>query len=106
MMTVHELKDIGLAIIVTSSALHTLLPPWDWEAEFLVDFPRARAGIVRVVHNRWYKLIVYLVGFVAINARSTLWRSIAMPRQIRRLEKSGRIGVHSGPVEETGTGGK
>lgn len=64
-ITLHELRDIGLEIVFICSIMHTFLPPWD----FLNDFPAAQ---------KLYKVFIYLVGYVAINGRSTVYKSISM----------------------------
>src|SRR5438034_3681389 len=46
------------------SLLHTFLPPW----EFLDDFPTVQ---------KVYKAIIYVIGYVAGNGRSTLYKSIS-----------------------------
>ena len=50
--------------VTICSIAHTALPPWD----FLSDFPRVQ---------KVYKLLVYLVGYVAVNWRSTLYPVIS-----------------------------
>jgi hypothetical protein len=44
------------------------MPPWD----FLSDFPRAQ---------KYYKVVIYVIGYVAGNARSTVYRSISVQNQ-------------------------
>jgi len=83
----HEVADYGTRTVATCSLLHTLLPPWDWEPEFvtvgLVDFPKAQAIIRTTFHNKYYKLLIYLVGYIALNGRSTLWAgAIGIKKQI------------------------
>lgn len=63
-MDVHHLADIAGSAVIGCSILHTFLPPWD----FLNDFPRAQ---------KYYKLVVYVIGYVAINGRSTVYKSIS-----------------------------
>ena len=63
-MVPHWFLDDAAAVIVICSILHTFLPPWD----FLNDFPRAQ---------KYYKLVVYVIGYVAGNARSTVYKSIS-----------------------------
>lgn len=53
------------SITFCASLLHTFLPPWD----FLSEFPKAQ---------KYYKLVVYVVGYVAINGRSTINKSISI----------------------------
>jgi hypothetical protein len=60
----HEAKDILFDIVVGCSVAHSFLPPWD----FLNDFPQAQ---------KVYKAFIYLIGYVAINARSTVYKSIS-----------------------------
>jgi hypothetical protein len=56
--------NIVAGIVLIASVLHAVLPPWD----FLSDFPTAQ---------KYYKLVVYVVGYIALNARSTLYKSIS-----------------------------
>jgi len=60
-------------IVITGCSLaHTLLPPW----EMLDEFPSAR---------RYYRLFVYIVGYVALNLRSTAYaKQISMPAQVKK----------------------
>lgn len=51
--------------VTICSFLHTTLPPWDC----LSDFPKAQ---------QYYKLLVYVIGYIALNARSTVYKSIAV----------------------------
>jgi predicted membrane channel-forming protein YqfA (hemolysin III family) len=51
-------------VVTICSVLHAVLPPW----EALNDFPTAQ---------KYYKLFVYLVGYIALNWRSTLWQSLS-----------------------------
>jgi len=86
----HELKDYVLEMMVISSALHSILPPWDWDAAFLADFPWAQRLILNFVRNRWYKLAIYGIGYVAVNIRSTLWKNtISMPVQFQKMKNGG-----------------
>lgn len=50
--------------VVGCSVLHTVLPPW----EAFDDFPRAQ---------KYYKLLIYFVGYIALNGRSTLYKSLS-----------------------------
>lgn len=56
---------LGTQIVAGASVLHTILPPWD----FLDNFPKAQ---------NVYKVFVYLVGYVALNARSTVYNKISV----------------------------
>lgn len=51
--------------VFVCSILHTFLPPWD----FLDEFPTAQ---------KYYKIVIYLVGYIAINGRSSLYTSISV----------------------------
>lgn len=64
MITQHQLIDLATETVVTCSLLHTFLPPWD----FLNDFPKAQ---------KYYKLAVYVIGYIALNGRSTIYQSIS-----------------------------
>jgi hypothetical protein len=64
MVNVHAAKDILFDVVVGCSILHSTLPPWD----FLNDFPRAQ---------KVYKAAIYLIGYIAINARSTVYKGIS-----------------------------
>ncbi len=69
MLNQHQLIDIGTETVVVCSLLHTFLPPWD----FLADFPKAQ---------KLYKVFVYLVGYIGLNARSTVYQSVSMKSQV------------------------
>lgn len=60
----HSLIDICTETIAACSLLHTMLPPW----EAFNDYPKVQKA---------YKLLVYLVGWFALNARSTVYKSIS-----------------------------
>lgn len=55
---------LGTTVVTACSVAHAMLPPW----EVFNDFPRTQ---------KVYKLVVYLVGYVALNWRSTLWKSLS-----------------------------
>lgn len=61
----HQFLDITTETIAVCSILHTLLPPWD----FLNDFPRTQ---------KYYKLLVYVIGYLALNGRSTVYKNISI----------------------------
>lgn len=65
-MNLHEAKDILFSVIVGCSVLHTFLPPWD--AEAFQPFP---------AFVKYYKVFIYVLGYVAINARSAVYKSIS-----------------------------
>lgn len=69
MISQHQLVDLATETVVACSLLHTFLPPWD----FLADFPRAQ---------RYYKLVVYVIGYIGLNARSTVYQSVSMKNQV------------------------
>lgn len=57
---------IGLLarVVLVCSLLHSFMPPW----ESLQDFPKAQ---------KYYKLGLYVIGYIAINGRSTIYPSIS-----------------------------
>lgn len=57
--------DVITRVVFIASVAHSVMPPWD----FLSDFPTAQ---------KLYKILVYLVGFIAINGRSTVYHSISI----------------------------
>jgi hypothetical protein len=67
----QAIKDVLFPILATSfsaSLAHSfLLPPWD--APEIAQFPR---------FQKYYRLFVYVVGYVAVNMRSTTFRSISI----------------------------
>jgi len=78
----HRLFDSLTEIITVSAFLHSVLPPWDWNPDFvkigLHEFPTAQNVFYKTFNNRWYRVMVYVIGFVALHARSTVWRSISV----------------------------
>jgi hypothetical protein len=68
MITQHMVIDVITESVFLCSVLHTFMPPWD----FLSDFPRAQ---------KYYKVAVYVVGYVALNGRSTIYQSLSMKNQ-------------------------
>ena len=62
----HAFKDIITDVVFLSSLSHSLLPPWD--AEVFAPFP---------TFQKYYKVLVYVIGFMGLNARSTVYRSIS-----------------------------
>lgn len=63
MTETHSLVDLVTRIVLVCSLAHTLLPPW----EVFADYPRLQKA---------YKLGLYLLGYIALNGRSTLYKSI------------------------------
>lgn len=78
----HKVLDVVTKIIAVCSFLHTVLPPWDWEPTTvtvgLAEFPLLQRAFYAVFHNRYYRLLIYLTGWVALNGRSTIWRYISV----------------------------
>ena len=68
-----SLEHTFISVIAVSSFLHTLLPPW----EVFNDFPRVQ---------KVYKVLIYTVGYLALNARSTLYQNISAPKQVAAAE--------------------
>ena len=60
-----HILNIITAITFGASILHTFLPPW----EFLNDFPMVQ---------KYYKALVYFIGYVAISGRSTAYKSLSI----------------------------
>ena len=59
-----DLIKITTEVVASSSLAHTLLPPW----EAFADFPRVQ---------KYYKLFVYIVGYAALNGRSTVYPTLS-----------------------------
>lgn len=51
-------------VIAVCSLLHTVLPPW----EIFNDYPSIQ---------KWYKLMVIIIGALALNGRSRIYSSIS-----------------------------
>jgi len=81
MVTQHQVLDTVTETVFISSILHTLLPPWD----FLNDFPRAQ---------KYYKVLIYIIGYAAGNGRSAVYRDI-----------STQNGQHPSPAVQRANGG-
>lgn len=64
-LSAATLWNIYAQVCTICSLLHSALPPWD----FLADFPRTQ---------KVYKVIIYIIGYIALNARSTLYKSISV----------------------------
>ncbi len=82
LMAHHKLIDWGTQTIATCSVLHSILPPWDWNPDFvklgLREFPTSQKLFYALFNNRWYRVFVYIIGFAAINMRSTVWHFISV----------------------------
>lgn len=63
MLPTNTLGIVG-DIVLGCSILHTLLPPW----ESFDGFPRFQP---------YYKVFIYIIGYIALNARSTVHTSIS-----------------------------
>jgi hypothetical protein len=63
---VHGILDIIARTVFIASLVHSFLPPWD--ADAFKPFPS---------FVKFYKVLIYIVGYVAINARSTVYPSIS-----------------------------
>lgn len=61
-------------VIAFSSLLHTILPPWDG----FEDFP---------IFQKYYKVFIYVVGYAALNGRSTIYKSISTQNPITQSTK-------------------
>lgn len=76
------LIDRLMTLITVCSILHTTLPPWDWNPDFvkngLSEFPAAQRMIYCTFNNKYYRLLIYIIGFIAINGRSTVWHVISV----------------------------
>lgn len=59
-----DLLKLGTEIVTGASVLHTILPPW----EAFSDYPSVQKP---------YKLLVYIIGYAALNGRSTVYPSIS-----------------------------
>lgn len=82
-LIVHWVQALRIATAIVSgcSFLHTFLPPWDWKPDFIEvgmsEFPFIQRCFYRVFHNRYYRALIYIIGFVALNGRSTVWKFIS-----------------------------
>jgi hypothetical protein len=74
--------DYVTRVVAACGVVHSLLPPWDWKPDFveqgLAEFPKARSAFYWPFHNRWYRLLIYITGYVALHARSTVWHYISV----------------------------
>jgi hypothetical protein len=59
-----DLIKLGTEIVTGASVIHTLLPPW----EAFNDYPSIQKP---------YKLLVYIIGYAALNGRSTVYPSLS-----------------------------
>lgn len=65
-VNLREVISVVESVIVGCSIAHTFLPPWD--AEAIAQFPALQ---------KWYRLLIYVIGYIALNARSTVYPSIS-----------------------------
>lgn len=91
-MSGHDWFILWLKVTTCASILHNMLPPFDWKPKFVtegfIDFPDIQVLFCRVFHNRYYKLLIYIVGYVALNGRSTVWAaSISIKTQINKAKE-------------------
>jgi predicted membrane channel-forming protein YqfA (hemolysin III family) len=63
-ISIGSLWSIYSSVVTVCSFLHTTLPPY----EFLADYPRVQAA---------YKVSLYVIGYIALNARSTVYHSLS-----------------------------
>lgn len=59
-----DLIKLGTTLVTVASFIHTILPPW----EAFNDFPRVQ---------KYYKVLVYIIGYAALNGRSTVYPSLS-----------------------------
>lgn len=90
LMNHHHLVDVFTEVVAVCSVLHTFLPPYDWNPYFvntgLAEFPSAQKLFHAIFNNRWYRFIVYIIGFTALNARSTIWKgAISIGKQLDKV---------------------
>jgi len=62
-MQADIVKDVT-EVVTCCSLAHTLLPPW----EAFNDFPTVQ---------KYYKLLIYFIGYAALNGRSTVYGSVS-----------------------------
>lgn len=65
-MTLATAWTIYTNVVTVSSHLHSLLPPWDGDA--IAAFP---------TFQKWYRLFIYFLGYVAASYRSSVHPSIS-----------------------------
>ena len=69
-------------VVAVCSLLHSIMPPWDWDPDFVrigwVEFPSAQNAFHKLFNNRWYRVMVYVIGYIALNGRSTVWKFISV----------------------------
>lgn len=84
------------------SILHTFLPPWDWKPkiveEGLSEFPGLQKIFYATFHNRYYRLLIYTVGYLAIAQRSNFWKSLSINNP-QSVNASVATVVHAANVE-------
>jgi len=73
MITQHQMLDAATETVFVCSILHSLLPPWD----AFGDFPRVQ---------KYYKLFIYIIGYMALSARSTVYSSVSLKNQLPPAE--------------------
>ena len=78
----HQALDLLTETVAVCSVLHSLLPPYSWNPEFvsegLSEFPSAQRTFHAFFDNRYYRLAIYVIGYIALNARTTVWKSLSV----------------------------
>jgi hypothetical protein len=64
LLTAASVVSVHMQVVYVCTILHTFMPPW----EVLNDFPNAQ---------KYYKVAVYVIGYGAGSARSTVYKSIS-----------------------------
>ena len=59
-----DIIKLGTSIVTGASILHTILPPW----EAFNDYPAIQKP---------YKVVIYIIGYAALNGRSTVYPSLS-----------------------------
>lgn len=101
-MSGHDWFVLWLKVVAIASFIHNFLPPWDWKPMFvtegLCDFPECQRAFCYIFHNRWYKLFIYMVGYIAMNGRSTVWqKSIGIKTQLNKAKEETGAQIASMP---------
>lgn len=62
--TMAAFWSVVSSVVTVCSFLHTVMPPW----EAFNDFPSVQ---------KYYKLLLFTVGYIALNGRSTVYPSLS-----------------------------
>lgn len=65
-MSANQWMELGLRTVFVCSLIHSFAPPWD--AKEIEPFP---------TFQKVYRLFIYVIGYIALNARSTVYPSIS-----------------------------